>query len=284
MSRPVDTAALGPPIRGPSAFAGDRRRFLFLTRTLAVMEFRVRFFGSALGYLWHLARPLLLFGVLFLVFTKFVRFNQGVHFFPAVLLTGIVLYTFFSDATSAAVTSVADRENLVRKIQFPRLVVPLSVVLTAGFNLCLNMLAVMVFVLATGVNPRVEWLLMPLIMLSLALLAVGVSSLLSALYVRFRDLKPIWEVVLQVLFYASPILYAIEVVPSEGLRRALMLNPIAAMLQQSRHWLIDPSAPSAAQAAGSRLLLLVPAAIVVGLLVLGLWVFDREAPRIAEEL
>jgi ABC-2 type transport system permease protein len=163
-------------------------------------------------------------------------------------------------------------------------VVPLSVVLTAGFNLCLNMVAVTVFVLATGVDPRIEWLLMPLVILVLALLAVGVSSLLSALYVRFRDLKPIWEVVLQVLFYASPILYAIEVVPSAGLRHALMLNPIAAILQQSRHWLIDPAAPSAAQAAGSKLLLLVPAAIVVGLLAVGLWVFEREAPRIAEEL
>jgi ABC-2 type transport system permease protein len=284
MSTVSHRGRLGTQIRGPSAVSGNPKRFAALTLHLAAMEFKLRFFGSALGYLWQLMRPLLLFGVLYLVFTHFVRLNEGVPYFPAVLLSGIVLYTFFSDATSLAVTSVVDRENLVRKIQFPRLVVPLSVVGTALFNLAANMLAVLIFILATGVDPRSRWLLALPLVAVLILFAVGTASLLSALYPRFRDLRPIWEVVTQILSYASPILYAIEVVPDRAFQKLIMLNPIGAVLQEFRHVVIDPSAPSAADAAGSAALLLVPAAIVLGTLALGLWVFAREAPRIAEEL
>jgi ABC-2 type transport system permease protein len=272
------------PIKGPTALGGDLRRLLHLTVTLAVMEFKLRFFGSVLGYLWQLMRPLLLFGVLYLVFTEFVRLGQGVRFYPAVLLTSIVLFGFFSDATSASVTSVVDRENLVRKIEFPRLVVPLAVMLTAYFNLVLNLLAVLVFVLITGVEPRWQWLAFPLVLLALGLLVSGLCMLLSALYVRFRDMKPIWDVALQALFYATPILYVIETLPSARLQHLVMMSPVAALLTQVRHTFIDPTSPSAAQAAGGGVRLLVPIGIVLVLLALGFWVFNREAPRIAEEL
>jgi ABC-2 type transport system permease protein len=271
-------------VRGPAAVSGDLRRFASLTTTLAVMEFKLRFFGSVLGYFWQLVRPLLLFGVLYVIFTHFVRFNAGVKYFPAVLLTGIVMFTFFADATSTAVTSVADRENLVRKIDFPRLVVPLAAVLTAVFNLTVNLIAVTVFVLATGVTPQLTWLLMPLVLVVLVFFATGMAMLLSALYPKFRDVKPIWEVALQIVFYGSPILYAIEVVSTPHLRELLMLNPLGALLQQTRHWLIDPGAPGAAAVAGGAVHLLAPAAILVGSFVLGYWVFAREAPVIAEEL
>jgi ABC-2 type transport system permease protein len=272
-------------IRGPSALGPDLRRMLHLTVTLAVLEWKLRFFGSVLGYFWQLMRPLMLFGVLYAVFTQFIRFGGNVRFYPAVLLVGIVLYTFFSDATNRAVTAVLDRENLVRKVEFPRLVVPLSVILTAGFNLAFNLVAVLVFVLATGVEPQVSWLALPLIVLGVAAFAAGPAMLLSALYVRFRDLEPIWEVFLQVMFYASPILYAIELIPSPKLEKAVvLLNPLATLLVQTRATLIDDTAPNAWDVLGSVPLLLVPASIVVGLLVLGFWVFNREAPRIAEEL
>jgi ABC-2 type transport system permease protein len=281
----LDVAALGRPIKGPSALGGDLRRMVHLSVTLAVMEFKLRFFGSVLGYLWQLMRPLLLFGVLYVVFTEFVRLGEGVPFYPAVLLTGIVLFTFFSDATSRSVTSVADRENLVRKIEFPRLVVPLSVLLISYFNLLLNLLAVLVFVFATGVSPRVEWLALPLLLVPLGLFAGGLAMLLSALYVRFRDVQPIWEVLLQVLFYGSPILYVLEILPSEQLQHLVIrFNPIATILVQARHSLIDETAPNAWDAAGGMIYLAIPAAIVLGVLVLGFWVFNHEAPRIAEEL
>jgi ABC-2 type transport system permease protein len=275
---------LGRPIKGPSALGSDPRRLLHLSLTLAVLEFKLRFFGSVLGYVWQLMRPLLLFGVLYAVFTQFVKLGAGIDFYPAILLTGIVLFTFFSDATSRSVTAVVDRENLVRKIEFPRLVVPLAVILIAYFNLILNLLAVLVFVLLTGVDVRVEWLALPLLLLPLGLFAGGLAMLLSALYVRFRDVQPIWEVVLQVAFYGSPILYVLDQLPSEQLQHLVIwFNPLATILVQSRHSLIDENAPNSWDAAGFEYLL-IPAAIVVGLFALGFWVFNREAPRIAEEL
>jgi ABC-2 type transport system permease protein len=285
MSTRAEGAPLGRAIKGPSALGGDVRRLVHLTVTLAVMEFKLRFFGSALGYLWQLMRPLMLFGVLYAVFTQFVRLGGDVDYYPAILLLGIVVFTFFADSTSGAVTSVADRENLVRKIEFPRLVVPLSVLLTAAFNLALNLVAVLVFVLASGVEPRFEWLELPLFLLVIGGFACGLAMLLSALYVRFRDVQPIWEVFLQVTFYGSPILYVLEKIPNATLQHLIvMCNPLATILVQMRHSLIDSSAPNAWDAAGGPIRLLVPVFIFCGVIALGAWVFNREAPRIAEEL
>ena len=205
-------------------------------------------------------------------------------FYPVVLLTSIVLYTFFAEATGGSVTSVIDREVLVRKIHFPRMVIPLATVLTAYLNLVLNFLAVFVFMLAAGVDVRLSWLELPLLLLALGVLATGIAMLLSALYVRYRDVKPIWDVLLQVVFYGSPVLYPIETIPSETVQHLIIaLNPLAAILQEMRHALIDPAAPSAAEAAGGWPVLAAPL-LILGLFVLGFWVFNREAPRIAEEL
>ena len=281
----VEAGRLGRPIRGPSALGSDPSRLLQLSVTLATLEFKLRFFGSVLGYFWQLMRPLMLFGILYVVFTQFVKLGEGVAYYPAILLTGVVLYTFFADSTSGSVTAVLDRENLVRKIEFPRLVVPLSVILLAYFNLTLNLLAVLVFVLATGVAPRLEWFALPLMLFPLGAFAGGIAMLLSALYVRFRDLKPIWEVIVQIAFYASPILYVIEMLPNVTLQHLVIwFNPLATILVQARHSLIDENAPNSWDAAGGFVYLLIPGTIVVVLLVLGFWVFNREAPRIAEEL
>ena len=275
-------------IRGPSALGGDQQRFFQLTWTLAITDFKLKFFGSVLGYLWQLVRPLMLFGVLYVVFTQFVRLGgETVPHYAALLLMGVVTFMFFSGATDGCVTAVLKREQLVRKIEFPRLVIPLAVVLVAYFDLVLNYAALFIFVLADGVEPRWSWLELIPLLLALGILATGIGMLLSALYVRFRDVQPIWEVVLQVLFYASPILYPIELVAQHGgedVQRAMMLNPVAAILQELRHAVLDPSAASAGQAAGGWIWILIPAGIIVGVFALGFWVFNREAPRIAEEL
>jgi ABC-2 type transport system permease protein len=272
-------------IGGPSALGGDTRRFVHLATTLAVTEFKLRFFGSALGYLWQLMRPLLLFGVLYFVFTEFVKVGKAVDFYPVVLLTNIVLFTFFLEGTGGAVGSVVEREALVRKIQFPRMAIPVSVVLTASFNLALNLLVVLIFALASGVSPRVSWLqAIPLVAL-LGILTSGTAMLLSALYVRFRDVRPIWDVFSQALFYATPVIYTIDALDkSPWIKHLIMSNPLAAILEQMRHAVIDPHAPTAAAAAGGTGRLLVPIGIIVLVAGLGFWYFNREAPRIAEDL
>ncbi len=275
-------------IRGPSALGSDPRRFFELTRTLAVTDFKLKFFGSVLGYLWQLMRPLMLFGVLYVVFVQFVRLGgESIAHYPAVLLTGIVTFMFFSGATGGCVSAVLNRENLVRKIEFPRLVIPLTVVLVAYFDLLLNFVAVFIFILANGVEPRWSWLELVPLLLALGAFATGIGMLLSALYVRYRDVEPIWEVLLQVFFYATPILYPIELVAQRGgedVQHAMMLNPLTAILQQIRHAVIDPNAASAGEAAGGWVWMLIPLGIIIFLFALGFWVFNREAPRIAEEL
>lgn len=268
---------------GPSTFGGEARRFWALVWTLAVTEFKLKFFGSALGYLWTLIRPLCLFGVLYFVFTEVVKIGDDVKYYPVYLLTSIVLFTYFAETTSSGLQSLLARENLLRKMRFPRMVIPLSVSLTALFNLGTNLMAVLVFALASGVTPRWSWLQFPLLVLALTVLAVGLAMLLSVLYVRFRDMHPIWEVVTQVLFYGSPVLYVLSQAP-DNVERALLLNPIATVLTQMRHAILDPAAPTAAYAIGPSWRLAIPAAIVLGSFALGIFVFTREAPKVAENL
>jgi ABC-2 type transport system permease protein len=269
--------------RGPNAFGDDLRRLVNLSFTLAANDFKLRFFGSALGYLWSLMRPLLLFGVLYFVFTEIVRFGAGVENYPVYLLASIVLFTFFSETTSRGVTSLVERETLLRKIRFPRMVVPLSVTLHALFNLGLNLIVVFAFVFAAGIDPRWSWLQMIPLVLLLVILSTGATMLVSALYVRYRDMQPIWEVVVQILFYASPIIYVAESFP-DSIEREAMANPITTVLTQMRHALIDADAPTAAEAIGGAGRLAIPLLITAGVFAAGVYVFTREAPRIAENL
>ena len=273
---------------GPSAFGDDLRRCWNLTVTLAAPDFKLRYFGSVLGYFWSLARPLLFFGVLYFAFTRLLGLNKGIPHYPVYLLSSIVMWTFFTETTGGCVQCLLMREGLLRKMRFPRLVIPLSIGLTAVFNLGTNFVAVLAFAFASGVEPRWSWLeLLPLVAL-LATLAVGVGMLLSVLYVRFRDIQPIWEVAQQILFYGSPIIYVSTLVGEKaGVRweHALVtFNPIATILTQARHAFVDADAPTAAAAAGGTIRLLIPLGIIAAMFALGLWFFNREAPRIAENL
>ena len=262
---------------------GDLGRLTVLTWTLAVAQFKQRYLDSALSYLWGVARPLALFGVLYVVFTQLGRFDEGVEHYHLYLLTSLVLWTYFVQATSAAVGALPHRGSLLRKVPAPPAAIPLSIVLAALMDLCLNMLVVVGFVLAAGVEPRAGWLEIPLLVLLITALATGASLLLSALYVRLRDVNQVWQVVSQALFYVTPIFYVVAALP-DGAERAALANPLASAFTEARHAFVDPGAPSAAAAAGGAAYLLVPAAVTAVVLGLGVWVFRREAPWVAENL
>ncbi len=273
-------------VRGPSAVGGGPRRFFDLLWLMSVTEFKRVYFGTVLGYLWSLIRPLMLFGVLLFVFTQVFKVgSKEVEHYPVLLLLGIVLFTFFQESTTNSVTSVVTQEGVVRKTQFPRLVIPLSTVLTGAFNFCLNLIVVFAFVFAFGVDPTWTWLLFPVVLALLFVFTAAVGMALSVLYVRFRDVAIIWTVFAQVLFYGTPILYPITAFHNETYEHLLMINPLAVIFEQVRVWILaEPDAPTAAQAAGSALGLLPAAAIFVAICVFGVWIFNRDAPRIAEEL
>lgn len=277
-------------VHGPSALGGGPRRFFDLLWLMSVTEFRRTYFGTVFGYLWSLVRPLMLFGVLLFVFTQVFKVGSNLHNYPVLLLLGIVQYTFFQEATTNAVTSVVSQEGIVRKTQFPRLVIPLSTVLTAFFNFCLNLVIVLVFIIAWGVDPMWTWLLFPFAVAALFILTTAVSMTFSVLYVRFRDVAIIWTVGAQVLFYATPILYPLGPLGDEppllgtSTEELMMLNPLAVIFEQVRVWVIEPSAPTAVEAAGGALHLLPALAIFLGVCAFAAWMFNREAPRIAEDL
>jgi ABC-2 type transport system permease protein len=274
------------------------RRFVELTMTLARTEFKLRYFGSVLGYFWSLIRPLLFFGVIYLFFTEIIHTGKGIPNYGLYLLTGIVFWTYFTETTGNAVTCLVAREPLLRKVRFPRMAVPLSVSLTATFNLAVNFIPVLVFALASGVEPTLSWLELIPIALGFIVLATGIGMLLSALYVRYRDVQPIWEVISQILFYCSPIMYTAS--SYAHLEHVAMLNPIAVLLTQMGHAFVHPAPvavtlpgghtiyeqkmPSALHASGSVLHLAVALAIIPIVFALGWWFFTREAPRVAENL
>lgn len=274
-----------PPrtIRGPSAFGGSAKRFASLTWMIATTDFKLTYFGSALGYLWSLFRPLMLFGVYFIVFTQIAPVGDDIKNYGALLLLNIMLWQFFVEATTASVTAVQGRETMVRKMQFPRLVIPLATVTTSLMNLSVNMISVLVLIAVQGVPITWNWLLLPVGILPLVGLAVGMACILSALYVRFRDILPIWQVFSTALFYGSPILYAIET-PPESLRKFIEFNPITPIISQLRHWIIDPDAEPAWSAVGGWPSGLVTFGILIFLPIFAIWFFNREAPKVAERL
>jgi ABC-2 type transport system permease protein len=269
-------------VKGPSAFGGGWRRFVELLYLISVNEFKKTYFGTALGYVWSLLRPLLLFGVLLFVFTQIFRLGSQVPHYPVMLLFNVVLFGFFQEATTVAVSSVVAQEGIVRKTQFPRLVIPMAPVMTGLFNLCVNMVVVVGFMIAFDVDPRWSWLAFPAMVAALAVLTAAVSMLLSCLYVRYRDVAIIWGVFATSLFYATPILYTYEIVP-ERYREILSLNPLTPVFIESRKLFIDPNAPSAVQAIGWGSLL-ISFAIAAAVCIVSAWYFIREAPRVAEEL
>jgi ABC-type polysaccharide/polyol phosphate transport system ATPase subunit/ABC-type polysaccharide/polyol phosphate export permease len=270
---PSARAALGP----------DPGRLLTLTRTLAAAQFKVKYLDAALSYLWVLIWPFAFFGILYLVFTQVGSFDKGVAHYPLYLLSTIVLWMYFADGTSGAVDCLVKNEGLLRRVPIPHLSVPLAVVATALFDLCMSALAVLAFVLLSGLAPRLSWLeVIPLIGF-LTMLITGVAMLLSALYVRYRDVDHVWALLRQFLFYASPILYAVTTIPG-SIKDLAVANPLAAVFTELRHAVIDPSAPSFVAASGGPVRALIPVTIACAVFAAGLWVFSRESPTVAENL
>ncbi len=287
VAAPTTAAEPEPELRdvpGPSALGGGVRRSAELLQIIAVNSFKQTYFGTVLGYVWSLARPLLLFAVLVTVFTKVFHIAQVPHY-PVFLLMNIVIFGFFQEATMIAVGSVVAQESIVRKTQFPRLVIPLAVVLTAMFNLGLNLVVVFAFMLGFGVPPRLTWLLFPLLMVPLVMITVAASMILSSLYPRFRDVAIIWSVFATALFYVTPVLYGVDSLSAHHtLKRLILANPLAPIFELARKWVIQPDAPGPLQAAGGWAGLIPCVLVFVVLCIAAVWIFNREAPRIAEQL
>lgn len=255
-----------------------------LLRQLVITDFKLRYQGSMLGYVWSLLRPLMLFSVLYVVFTYVLPVGKGVPHYPAYLLLGIVLWTFFVEATSLGMGSIVGRGDLIRKVKISKPAIVIASTLSAGVNLCLNLIVVLLFMILTRSEVQPSVVFLPIILIELVLYALAFSFFLSALYVKFRDIAPIWEVILQIMFYATPIIYPLTLVKSHTLLSIISLNPIAQILQDSRYMLITPQTLLTHQVLPTWLSVGLPAAILVVLVIGSVIFFKKSAKQFAENL
>lgn len=260
---------------------------LRVLRVIAATDFKLKYSGSALGYVWSVIKPLALFTMLYLVFAKLFRLGEISDYYPLALLIGIVLYTFFVDATNLAMSSIVARESLVRKLSFPRLVIPTSLTLAAAITFGVNLIVVGLFVAWNQIPPRLNWLLLVPLLLEFYVFILGVSLVLATLFVRFRDIGQIWELATALILYATPIIYPVGFLP-EWARTIAFLNPITQILQDVRAIVLyqdlAPNRITVTEAFGSSAGRLAPIGITLAVLVIGLALFKREEPWFAERV
>jgi len=255
-----------------------------LLRELVVTDFKLRYQGSALGYLWSLLRPLFLFVILYVVFVKFLKTGGGIPHFPVYLLLGIVMWNFFSEMTSQSLSSIVSRGDLIRKIRIPRWIIVLSSSISALINFFLNLIIVVVFMAINHVDIMRTIVLFPAILLQVYIFSLGVSLFLAASFVKYRDVSYIWEVVMQALFYLTPILYSIAIITNETLQKVLFLNPMGQAIQDARYSVITHHTVTISQAFHDGWYRLLPYGITVFVLVAGIVYFRKESKYFAENI
>lgn len=255
-----------------------------LLKQLVKTDFKLRYQGSVLGYTWSLLRPLLLFLILFIVFAKFLKLGSSVPNFPIYLLLGIVIWTFFADMTNQSLASIVGRGDVIKKIKIPRWIVVVSTSISALINLGLNLIVVAIFIFVTKMDILVSGLWLPLILLEVYILGLGLSFLLSALFVKYRDISYIWEVIIQAGFYATPILYPLTLITNVTYQKLLLLNPMAQTIQDARYAVVTHQTLTMHNVYNSNLIRIVPVLICLAFLGFGLWYFRKEAKNFAENI
>lgn len=257
-----------------------------LLKELTKTDFKLRYQGSVLGYLWALLRPLMMFAIMYIVFAKLLKFGSNIPHYSVYLLCGTSMWSFFTECTNQGIQAIVQRGDLLRKISFPKYIVVVSSTLTAVINMLINLAVIIVFALINGVTPSFSWLLVPLSLIELYILSLGISLLLGAINVKYRDITSIWEVFMQALFYAIPIIYPVSMVAatSEFAAKIILLNPIAQTIQDIRYCLITKESITSWSYLHNPILVLIPLIITVIMLIVGALVFRKKSRYFAEEV
>ena len=262
-----------------------RRKNAILLRELVKTDFKLRYQNSVLGYLWALLKPLLMFAILYVVFTKILRFGDGIPHYPVYLLVGTVFWNFFTECTFLGIHAIEVRGDLIRKVNFPKYIVVISATSTALINLLINVGVILIFALINGCTPSLAWLLIVPSIIELYLLALGISLWLGAINVKLRDIGSIWEVITQALFYAVPIIYPISMVTgvSEIAAKVILINPIAQTIQDVRYNIVTDQTVTTWGYAGTAWGI-VSIIVVIAILLFGAFYFKKRSKRFAEEV
>lgn len=256
-------------------------KYLELVRELALTGFKLKYHGSFFGYLWSLMKPLFLFLILYTVFEYVFKLGKAIPNYPIYLLIGITFWGFFAETTSMRMGSIVGSGDLIRKVYFPRIVLPVATSLTAFITLLLNLVVVFGFMAVLKVPVNIELAYLPLILIEYYIFTLGVSFFLAALFVKFRDIGPIWEVVTQGLFYATPIIYGANLVPERFLK-IMMLSPLAQIIQTGRSAIL----PTDVLTSGAVLkgYSFIPFILVAVVFIVGYVVFQKMTAKFAEEV
>ncbi len=255
-----------------------------LLSELVRTDFKLRYQGSVLGYAWSLLRPLFMFVILYVVFTKFLRIGESVPHYPIYLLLGIVLWQFFADMTNQSLGSIVGRGDLIRKIRIPRWMIVLTSSVSALINLGLNLIVVVIFMMINRLDLHPAALFFPFMLAEIYIFAAGLSLFLSAAFVKYRDISFIWEVILQAGFYLTPILYPLTVITNVTLQKLLLLNPIAQSVQDARNVLVTKDTITIAEVFGTSAARLIPLFISIIVFIIGVIYFKKESEYFAENL
>lgn len=272
----------------------ERYRYSWVVlKEMVKTDFQLRYQGSFLGIAWSILKPLMLFCVMYMVFVRFLKFSDGTPTFPLVLLLGISLWNFFSEATSMGLNSITGRGDVLRKVDFPKIIIVISATIGSLIGLAINMCVVLLFCLLSG-QVHFTWrvLLLPINFIEFYILALGCALLLATMNVYFRDIQHIWDVLQQTLFYATPIIYPLSMVEQRLgeqygslIEKIMLLNPVAQIIQDIRHNLIAPdTTPTIWNLCHQWWIQLIPIAIVLLCVVLGLHVFKKHDWQFAEVL
>jgi len=255
-----------------------------LLAELVRTDFKLRYQGSLLGYAWSLLKPLFLFVILYIVFVYFLRLGKDIPHFPVYLLLGIVLWNFFVEMTMQSLSSIVGRGDLIRKIRIPRWMIVFSSSMSATINLFLSLIVVAVFMIINHVTFTPSILLLPLYLLLIYVFALGCSLFLSAAYVKFRDLSYIWEIILQAGFYATPIIYPLQMIKNDFVEKILLLNPIAQAIQGARYNVVTHETLTSFKAWDGSWYIIMPSILTITIFIGGLLYFKSQAKYFAENI
>jgi len=208
---PADADARLPGATAGAASQLDTfRHYRHLTVELAISQFKLRYTGSVLGYFWSLLKPAMIFAIMYFIFVDLFKINDGTQFYGMQVLLGIVVWTFFAECTSSAMQAIASNGGLIRKAYFPRSILVIAASLSALFTFVINLLIVFVIAVALHqIDISLRIIVVLPLLLELYLLALGISLFLAALFVQYHDVSHLWEVLMQLLFYASGVMFSL---------------------------------------------------------------------------
>ena len=257
-----------------------------LLKELIKTDFKLRYQGSLVGYLWSILKPLMMFTIMYLVFVRFLRLGGNVPHFEVALLLANVIWGFFSEATAMGMVSIVTRGDLLRKLNFSKHIIVISAVAGAAINFSINLFVVLVFAILNGVQFTLSTLLIFPLFLELLLISTGLAFILATLFVRFRDLSQIWEVFMQAGLYATPIIYPISFIVDKNplAAKLVMMSSLAQIIQDMRYFLIDKANTPVWQMVNNKLILAIPYGFPCLIFILGFWIFNKNAKKFAEIL